>query len=131
MQWTHPICDLCWGNRHRHREPSRLVDTARQLEKCCDCGSETQSGIYIRISPLEVRFPAPDDEPSAPTTAEESGRGAAGGEVAPSPFEIVNYFVYDEATDSFVDSRKVDHEREFANRDEPDGVVGPEDAEHA
>jgi hypothetical protein len=58
MGWTHPICDECWTKRNPGRMPCRglLVD----VEKCCYCGKETKSGIYIREDPTKVNYPSKD-----------------------------------------------------------------------
>lgn len=45
-QWTHPQCEVCWDKQRGSRTPTRLVD--REVERCCWCGQETRSGIYVR-----------------------------------------------------------------------------------
>lgn len=48
-KWTHAICDDCYLIRWPDRQPIRLVNV--QLENCCFCGHETDSGIYTREDP--------------------------------------------------------------------------------
>ena len=54
MSWTQPVCVTCWFKRESF-EPVR--SQFPESEKCCMCGEETFSGIYIRINPATVRFP--------------------------------------------------------------------------
>jgi hypothetical protein len=46
--WTHCLCDDCWDAGHEAK-------SGRQgwgpLEKCCQCGAATKSGIYYRADP--------------------------------------------------------------------------------
>lgn len=49
--WTHPICDPCWAEIAPGREPFRFLENSRELEVCCFCGDETESGIYVRHDP--------------------------------------------------------------------------------
>jgi hypothetical protein len=60
MSWTQPICDPCWKTEEGDREPTRLLPNARSIEKCCYCGRDTLSGIYVRRDPATVYFPADD-----------------------------------------------------------------------
>lgn len=53
--WTQPICEACWRDREPGREPMTLQQP--EVEECCLCGSETASGIYIRVDPATVSFP--------------------------------------------------------------------------
>ena len=54
--WTHPICDDCWHAQQGERVPHRLVEEYREVERCCSCGKQTKSGIYIRSDPAETPF---------------------------------------------------------------------------
>lgn len=56
MDWTQPLCDSCWQERNPGREPFRMV--SGESEQCCICGQDTGSGIYERINPAKVPFPA-------------------------------------------------------------------------
>ncbi len=56
MGWTQPLCDNCWQERYPDREPFRM--TSGESEQCCICGQDTDSGIYERINPSTVPFPA-------------------------------------------------------------------------
>jgi hypothetical protein len=63
VSWSQPICDLCWMDRYPptlgglQREPVRITGEERDREQCADCGMPTTSGIYIRVNPMEVRYP--------------------------------------------------------------------------
>jgi hypothetical protein len=59
-EWTHPICWVCWERRAPGKSPLRLRNPPP--EKCCICGEETKSGIFIREDPAKVKFPAQDGE---------------------------------------------------------------------
>jgi hypothetical protein len=55
MSWRNlGICDDCWfGAQAPHDEkgprlPVRLSEEYRETETCCDCGTSTRSGIYVR-----------------------------------------------------------------------------------
>jgi hypothetical protein len=55
-QWTHAICDPCWGSLFPGRVPCRLLaenGDGYDREQCCWCGSVTD-GIYTRRDPSEV-----------------------------------------------------------------------------
>lgn len=56
MNWNQPVCDDDWEKRSPGREPYRLEDPDPEI--CCYCGKSTRSGIYVRIHPSEVPFPA-------------------------------------------------------------------------
>jgi hypothetical protein len=43
---THPLCEACWDRSHPGQLPSRLHPV--ELERCCQCGLSTASGIYVR-----------------------------------------------------------------------------------
>lgn len=51
-RWTHAMCEACWEEGNPGREPWRAVEGPR--EKCCFCGEETRSGIYVRGDPSEL-----------------------------------------------------------------------------
>lgn len=53
--WTQPACNSCWAERHPGREVHKLI--AAEEEVCVYCGTETKSGIYVRIDPREAAFP--------------------------------------------------------------------------
>lgn len=50
--WTHPICKLCWSERHPDEEPwpAKFADE----ERCCYCGTLNFDGIYVRVNPVHV-----------------------------------------------------------------------------
>jgi hypothetical protein len=54
--WTQPCCNGCYAVHEPGRKPTRL-DRA-ETEKCAICGTETESGIYIRIDPKSVSYPS-------------------------------------------------------------------------
>ena len=51
MNWTHKMCSVCWY-AHNDGDPVRLKYD--QVGKCCFCGIDTQSGIYVRHDPREL-----------------------------------------------------------------------------
>lgn len=56
--WTQPICDRCWqvfGDPTR--EPVRMSEELREIERCAWCGNGHKSGIYSRANPAEVPYP--------------------------------------------------------------------------
>lgn len=59
MSWTQPLCVTCWNRDNPDRQTSGTGDMG-DLERFCECGSETRSGIYIRIDPATVPFPQED-----------------------------------------------------------------------
>lgn len=61
LSWTQPLCGRCWYERD-DREPNRLVGDYRAKEKCCYCGKPTFSGIYKRVDPATVPYPAVKDD---------------------------------------------------------------------
>ena len=52
--WTHAICDACWRRRNPDRHPVRAVLGAEEL-RCCFCGDWTETGIFVRHAPEELR----------------------------------------------------------------------------
>lgn len=56
--WTQPMCDWCWTLKYPQRRPTRMRKP--QIERCCNCNHETNSGIYIRVDPnseYECKYP--------------------------------------------------------------------------
>ena len=58
MSWRHTVCDSCYNERSAADDampetPVRLKHT--ELEKCCGCGVEHTSGIYIRAEPSSMQ----------------------------------------------------------------------------
>ena len=60
MGWTHPICDKCWEERNPDRMPYRFKEPKKY--KCCYCGKETDSGIFIRENAKNVKYPYEEEE---------------------------------------------------------------------
>jgi len=58
VNWTQPICVGCFRMRNPGREPVRCIDA--EDERCCHCGNRTYYGIYIRVDPRTVPYPAED-----------------------------------------------------------------------
>jgi hypothetical protein len=54
------MCADCWEAEHGSRAAAYVADA--DLEQCCMCGMTTRSGIYERIYPALVPFPATDKE---------------------------------------------------------------------
>lgn len=46
---TRPLCDTCWAKRTTEI-PHRLPINRREVERCAECGADTTSGIYVRLS---------------------------------------------------------------------------------
>lgn len=51
--WTHSICDECWQKREPNRVPVRAVPIM-VAGRCCYCGKEHRSGIYVREHPADM-----------------------------------------------------------------------------
>lgn len=61
--WTQPVCDPCFDREFpRSENPHRLKDEFRSDERCCQCGTATRSGLYIRVNPSTVEHPTPEGE---------------------------------------------------------------------
>lgn len=60
MTWTQPVCSECWYSRDDARPAVALPLSAEDLpiERCCYCGGQTVSGIYVRIDPASVPYPS-------------------------------------------------------------------------
>lgn len=54
MSWTQPLCNSCWEATHPGRTPIRVMG---DYESCCECGTVTTSGIYVRRDPTVVPYP--------------------------------------------------------------------------
>lgn len=57
-RWTHAICDECYETESEKddalpEKPVRLRYPSK--EDCCFCGQQTESGIYIRKDPAQVK----------------------------------------------------------------------------
>jgi hypothetical protein len=48
--WDHAQCAKCWNDANPDRATAN-EDTERDSEKCCFCGMQTQSGIFVRHDP--------------------------------------------------------------------------------
>lgn len=55
MSWRQPICNTCWAARYPGAHAVRVVSA--DLERCCFCGRDTRSGIYVRVEPGTVPYP--------------------------------------------------------------------------
>lgn len=56
--FTQPLCCRCWNIRHPDKQVERERDGHGPVERCCDCGWSTASGIYIRVDPKTVTYPS-------------------------------------------------------------------------
>ncbi len=56
FSWDQPLCREDWIVRNGNRRP--VVVTTPKVERCCMCGEQTSDGIYQRIDPRTVKFPA-------------------------------------------------------------------------
>lgn len=69
--WTQPTCERCWILRRSTSDaegriegveiPYRLKEPS--LEQCAFCGEPTIFGVYVRINPASVMFPAQEEAP--------------------------------------------------------------------
>jgi hypothetical protein len=59
--WTSPVCQLCWDRTHPDREAVRIVPDHTEQRQCVICGYVSMSGIFERIDPRTVRYPAIDE----------------------------------------------------------------------
>jgi hypothetical protein len=59
MGWTQPICGPCWTRDNPGRQAHRLLIETEE-ETCCVCGRSTFEGIYVRLDPATVLYPAVD-----------------------------------------------------------------------
>ena len=50
-KFTHNICYDCWNIRNPDRKAIRVSTARMNPDKCCYCGKDTNSGIYIRDNP--------------------------------------------------------------------------------
>lgn len=55
LLWTQPACEPCAEYRMPGRVAYRVVHPAP--ETCCICGTNTTSGVFIRVNPAGVRYP--------------------------------------------------------------------------
>ena len=62
--WTSPICEDRWWQDYGTdgRQPFRMNEEVRTVERCVFCGQETRSGIYVRVDPATVPFPKLEEE---------------------------------------------------------------------
>lgn len=49
-RWNHNICESCWNNRFKDREPIRVTNISEE-EPCCFCNAMNTNGIYVREDP--------------------------------------------------------------------------------
>jgi hypothetical protein len=60
MTWTQALCENCWLRDNPGREPVAIKPEFAELERCCKCGADTFSGIYVRVDPATVPYPRKD-----------------------------------------------------------------------
>lgn len=63
LSWTHACCESCWVDHCLARgvavgEPTRVKGA--KIERCCFCGNETHSGIYVRHNPEDLTCTHPE-----------------------------------------------------------------------
>jgi len=61
MSWTQPICRQCYARLEPGREPVRLRPGIAGKQYCCICGEITRDGIWYRIDPRSVPYPAEEE----------------------------------------------------------------------
>ena len=47
--WTHPMCNHCWLRIKGPTLPNR--SDVKEMERCCFCDRDTDSGISVRLAP--------------------------------------------------------------------------------
>jgi hypothetical protein len=47
------MCEICWLLLNPNHPP--ITVRGGDPEKCCWCGNETESGIFVRYDPTELR----------------------------------------------------------------------------
>jgi len=52
--WRHSICDSCWRFQNPGRDPVRLKGEYVAWERCCFCGADHRSGIYVRKNSADM-----------------------------------------------------------------------------
>ena len=58
--WTQPVREECFLAHHYDgQQPARLKQAEEEV--CCHCGARTKSGIYVRVDPATVAYPAKRD----------------------------------------------------------------------
>lgn len=62
MSWTQACCEDCWVVREGARRPHRLTGERFRNQQCCFCGRITHGGIFVRVDPATVRFPAKEEK---------------------------------------------------------------------
>jgi hypothetical protein len=50
--WTHPICERCWEEKHPGAVYHYVVNTPERT--CCFCGAKSLSGIFVHQNPVTV-----------------------------------------------------------------------------
>ena len=75
--WNQPLCLGCWcafslGRRRVIAVPVVVPADLVEERRCCVCGSATVEGIFVRLDPDLVVFPAVhEDEPDGGATESE------------------------------------------------------------
>lgn len=62
MNWNQPVCARCFAERNPGREPVRVTERYREPVTCAFCGQPNRDGIYVRIDPQKVPYPAPEND---------------------------------------------------------------------
>jgi hypothetical protein len=58
-RWTQPSCKECYAEHYPGlSNPHRIVEHARESERCCYCGVQNFDGLYVRVDPTEVPYPS-------------------------------------------------------------------------
>ena len=57
MTWTQAACAECYNRERPGKVPTRMKPEYRETERCCWCGEDTRSGIYVRVDPATVPYP--------------------------------------------------------------------------
>lgn len=98
-QYSQPICSACWKLRFPDRHYTTILGSP--VKECCTCGKSTVEGIYIRIDPETVPFPAAAATPQATSNIlppETTPLGALPIEAQPHPAPMASESVLAELT---------------------------------
>ena len=78
--WNQPLCVPCWcafslDQKRFIAVPITVPSRLAELHRCCVCGDETRDGIFVRLDPDRVVFPAGSDDEPCGREERESGVG--------------------------------------------------------
>jgi hypothetical protein len=60
--WNQPMCEPDWRALNPGREPYRMVGPETRQVRCSVCGGMTIDGIWVRLHPSLVPYPALEED---------------------------------------------------------------------